>query len=80
MDHYEDQARGLGAEFLDELERAVRLAVEHPDAGSPLGGAIRRWLVRRFPYAVVYRADVRPVRVLAVAHTRRRPRYWLGRA
>ena len=78
-DFYADEAPGLGDAFLDELERAVGWALDHPQAGAPLGGPFRRWLVRRFPYAVIYRADREPIRVLAVAHLRRRPGYWRGR-
>jgi len=53
----------------------------HPEAGQSVLGSIRRRLVRRFPYAVIYtirRPNV--VRVLAVMNLKRRPAYWVGRA
>lgn len=74
---YEREARGLGGEFLGEVELAFGSVKARPAAGSPLPTGRRRVLLRRFPYAVVYRelaADL--VRVLAVAHFRRRPDYW----
>jgi tRNA(Ile)-lysidine synthase TilS/MesJ len=41
---------------------------------------VKRWLCERFPYAVIYRiASDGSIRVLAVAHHRRRPGYWRAR-
>lgn len=77
--YYARRRPGLGLAFLAAVEEAVARAAEAPAAGSPLGGAIRRRLVPDFPYQVVYRADVVPVRVLAVAHLRRRAGYWRRR-
>ncbi|MGD9892864.1 MAG: type II toxin-antitoxin system RelE/ParE family toxin [Dehalococcoidia bacterium] len=77
---YEAQVAGLGTDFVLEVERAVKRAIAHPLAGTPLGGQRRRFYLRRFPYAVVYRAlPGGRIRVLAVADLRRRPGYWRGR-
>ena len=35
--------------------------------------------MQRFPFNVLYREAGNTVQVLAVAHHRRRPGYWLGR-
>jgi hypothetical protein len=40
---------------------------------------VRRLLVDRFPYALVFVESETEIRVLAVAHTRRRPGYWRSR-
>jgi toxin ParE1/3/4 len=76
---YEAQRTGLARRFLTAVERVIAHAAEHPLTGTPLGGAIRRYLVPGFPYAVIYEADREPVRVLAVAHLRRHPDFWRGR-
>ena len=78
--YYEMESRGLGSAFLAEVERCCAAIVEHPEAGHPIRGAVRRRLVGRFPYAILYtlRADV--VRVVAVMNLKRRPGYWVGRA
>lgn len=70
---------GLGEAFLAELARVVRLLAELPLAGSPSNEDIRRWRLRRFPYAVIYRIRTDHVRVLAIAAIKRRPSYWHGR-
>ena len=79
--HYAAQGAPLTQDFGAEVERVVALVAERPDAGAPTSGGRRRWLLTRFPYAVVYRLAVDgSVRVLAVAHHRRRPGYWRTRA
>ena len=75
---YQGQRFGLGEDFLDELDRAVAFAIDHPDAGTPLGDGCRWVLTRRFRYAVVYRG-LKGIEVMAVAHLRRRPGYWRRR-
>lgn len=40
---------------------------------------IRRALLARFPYAVVFLVREHELRVVAVAHAKRRPDYWLRR-
>jgi plasmid stabilization system protein ParE len=77
--YYAHRRPGLGVAFLAAVEQTVARAAAAPAAGAPLGGAIRRRLVPGFPYQVVYRADVAPLRVLAVAHLRRRTGYWRRR-
>jgi hypothetical protein len=40
---------------------------------------IRKAGLQRFPFNVLYRVAGGAVQILAVAHHRRRPGYWLGR-
>lgn len=74
------RAKGLGSRFLDAAERAVQLLEAHPELGRPLSPTVRSLSVSRFPYSVVYRAEGDRLFVVAVAHSRRRPKYWTGRA
>ena len=63
--------------LLDEVVTAQRRIVEFPRAWHPLGkGKLRRLLLGRFPYAVVFRASTDEVLIVAYAHTRRLPGYW----
>jgi hypothetical protein len=73
---YDSRVKGLGESFTSEVQRAVEMIREHPDLGSPLGSKVRRVLVRRFPYNMIYRHDANRIFILAVAHQRRRPGYW----
>ncbi len=76
---YETEARGLGADFAAEVRAAIEQILEYPDAGSPVDAGVRRRLLRRFPYAIVYLCDVDPISIVAVMHQRRKPGYWLSR-
>lgn len=78
---YEAREPGLGVEFLATVERAMDRVATAPfeSAAWPTIPRFRRQVLRRFPYALVY--EVRPdgVEFVAVAHTSRRPGYWLDR-
>jgi hypothetical protein len=75
----EEHTRGLGAELKAEAQRVTQLLVERPFIGETLGKEIRRFPLRRFPFALIYRIDGDRLRILAVAHLRRRPGYWSQR-
>ena len=77
---YDGQAEGLGMEFLDELDRAVRRIAAYPFSGMEIDPGLRRCLLARFPYAIIYGIRAKTIVVLAVAHLHRKPRYWQGRA
>src|SRR5262249_23543351 len=53
--YYDANTPGLGAEFLDEVERTLVIAGRHPALGRSVMGEYRRVLTTRFPYALVYR-------------------------
>jgi toxin ParE1/3/4 len=77
--YYDSGSVGLGAVFLDEVERTIRKILEHPELGMVMQGAVRRRMVWRFPYSLLYSVTPSGIRILAVMHQRRRPSYWVGR-
>ena len=79
VDWYDGEAEGLGDEFAAEVERSLQEVVDYPDAGSPHLADTRRVLTRRFPYGIIYQARGNEIVVIAVAHQRRRPDFWLHR-
>jgi plasmid stabilization system protein ParE len=81
---YEGRREGLGLEFFDEIDATIRRILEFPRLGAavprvPPDLPVRRLAVRRFPYHVVYLETAEELRILAVAHDRRRPGYWQTR-
>ena len=78
--YYERDSPGLGAAFVTEVERCTAAILEHPEAGPIVTGAIRRRLLRRFPYGLLYRIRPEQIRILAVMNLKRRPGYWVGRS
>lgn len=78
--YYEEQRPELGLEYLEEVEHAVNLLRHYPETGSKVQGSVRCLILPRFPYSLLYRVlEDGQIRVLAVAHHKRRPQYWVGR-
>jgi toxin ParE1/3/4 len=78
---YEEREAGLGGDLLGEVDRAIA-AIEESPASWPLvrrKTGLRRFLLARFPYAILYERLDDELRILAVSHTRRRPGYWRKR-
>jgi plasmid stabilization system protein ParE len=73
---YAERSRAAAEAFIAELDRAVALIAADPERWSAHPFGTRRFLLRRFPYALVYRVGASSALVIAVAHTRRRPGYW----
>ena len=76
---FEERAEGKGIDFLDELDRVVRLVKAYPFASTQIEPEIRRCLFARFPYSLVYGLDRDTIVVIAVAHSHRAPGYWVNR-
>lgn len=79
IDYYEDIEPGLGYDFALEVYSTVRRSVEFPKAWAVLEGEIRRSLVRRFPYGVLYSEEHEEIFVVAVMNLHREPDYWKHR-
>ena len=79
VDWYEVREIGLGLDFAAEIHAAVHRAAAMPDAWIRLSGDVRRVLVSRFPYGVLYESRSTCLLVLAVMHLRREPGYWMAR-
>jgi plasmid stabilization system protein ParE len=76
---YESKTKGLGVDFLAELDNAIARLTDHPYAGAVVSGPVRRRLLRRFPYGLLYRLEADEIVIVAVMHLHRRPGYWSGR-
>jgi len=76
---YSNQAEGASLEFLDGLDRAVRLVKSYPLAFTEIEPEIRRCLLARFPYALIYGIEPQTIVVIAVSHLHRHPGYWADR-
>jgi len=77
--YFERRAAGLGRRFLAEILRAEQLISQFPDSTEEIRPGIRRCVLRKFRYSLIYSQETDGLLILAVAHHRRRPGYWLGR-
>ena len=76
---YERQAEGLGLDFIMTVQQAYERLLEAPASGPPFGRRLRRLLVPKFPYGLLYRVEPERIYIIAVMHLHRRPGYWPSR-
>jgi plasmid stabilization system protein ParE len=77
---YEGQMRGLGERFRIEVENGLARIEAHPQAWPLERGEVRKYLLNRFPYKLLYAIEPARAVILAVAHQHRRPDYWVDRS
>jgi plasmid stabilization system protein ParE len=65
--------------FSDEIDAAISSIEQFPEAWPPFEHGTRRYLLRRYPFSVIYRIEPQRILVVAVAHAHRRPGYWTSR-
>ena len=76
---YDGQRPGLGRRFLAEVRAAVVRIAASPEAWGCVTEQIRRHLVGRFPFGILYRVEADRIYILAVMHLHREPEYWRHR-
>lgn len=77
--YYEESDTGLGIDFLREVYSTIRNAVDYPTMWPLIEDEVRRCLVHRFPYGVLYSVEPDGIFILAVMHLHRDPDYWKHR-
>ena len=77
---YATESDELADEFETEVQRGIELILDHPEMAPVIGRKrVRGKILQRFPYTLVYAIERGRIRLLAVAHQRRRPGYWASR-
>ena len=78
-EYYEMEVIGLGKRFKQEVKRAINIIKKMPEIGSQESGNIRRYILHKFPYKVLYSIEKDHIYVIAIAHLHREPMYWINR-
>lgn len=78
---YALRSEAAATNFVTAVESAIKEAAENPTRfamyeAAPLEGGVRRNLVQRYPYSVVYQAIGDTIEIVAIAHASREPGYW----
>jgi plasmid stabilization system protein ParE len=76
---YEQQKAGLGARFLAAVRRVIRGIARQPKMHAVVYRDVRKAVVARFPFIVLYRPLPRELLVVSVFHTSRDPLEWQSR-
>lgn len=77
--YYEQRSPRLALRFLEAIESGFRQIERSPFTWRRIRGDIHRFLVKTFPFGIVYAYRNDEVIVLAIMHVKREPDYWLGR-
>ncbi|MBI3354391.1 MAG: type II toxin-antitoxin system RelE/ParE family toxin [Nitrospirae bacterium] len=76
---YEIEQSGLGARFEDEIRNSLLRIQQYPQAWQSERREIRRYILHKFPYKILYSIQDDKIVVLAFAHLHRKPDYWIDR-
>ncbi len=76
---YEIEQSDLGFHFENEIKRSLLRIKQFPLTWSIELGEVRRYLVHRFPYKILYSIQDQTIIILAFAHFHRKPTYWINR-
>lgn len=79
VDYYEECQSGLGRRFRDLVENEVNNIDFMPSRFRVFRSPFRRCLIPNFPYYIIFSIESNLILVVAVAHAKRRPGYWLNR-
>lgn len=71
---YEGKQDGLGSRFLEAVEETVRRIEANPYMWARCSPRLRRCLVRRFPFALLYQVKADDLIIVSVADMRRDPK------
>ena len=76
---YEDKYQGLGIDFKKEIETSIEIIRRFPECCTLRKDETRRYLIKRFPYLIIYMYYKNHIWIIAFAHCKRRPEYWAKR-
>lgn len=79
LGYLEFQAGGLGRRFFAEVRRTESLISQFPQLAEEIRPGIRKRIIQKFRYSLIYSIEKDGLLILAVAHHSRRPGYWLSR-
>ena len=77
--YYNKERPGLGFEFANEIRSTLSRMRLHPEIWVEIDSGIRRCIVKRFPYAILYLYENSQIVIIAVMHMKKKPDYWKAR-
>jgi len=77
--YYNGERPGLGFELAGEVRNAIKRIKKYPESWPEIAPDIRKCIVNRFPYSILYCLESGLVLVIALMHMKRMPGYWKNR-
>lgn len=78
-DYYDELVFGLGKSFVIEVERCLNIIKSNPLAYPIVRQNIRKAVIMKFPFSILYKPVDENVYILAIMHQKRKPNYWSKR-
>jgi len=78
-DYYDDLVLGLGKSFILEIEKTINIINRSPLAYPVTKQNIRKAVIMKFPYSILYIIEGDKIYLLAIMHQKRKPLYWKNR-
>ena len=79
VDYLELEFEGLGIRYKEEVKLAIQRISRHPNAWSVELEDVRKCLLHKLPYKLLYSLEADHIIIIAVAHQHRDPDYWIDR-
>lgn len=79
IEYYEGCELGLGYDFALEVYSGIKLIIKYPEAWQVINLNIRRSLINRFPFGILYTIEKNSIIILAIMHLHKEPNYWINR-
>ncbi len=76
FDFYHERSEQAASRFLERLAAACDWLSKYPETGKSLSARTRRYLMKTFPYLVIYRVTEGSVWIIGVVHEKRDPQNW----
>jgi len=72
-------AAGYQVRVANDGQQAIDMVRAHPEIGVRLDAKLRRALLHRFPFNLIYAVETDAILIISIAHHRQRPGYWTSR-
>jgi hypothetical protein len=79
IEYYEKKSHGLGIDLKNEIKSSIEIIRRFPECCILRNDETRRFLLNRFPYLLIYFYHKKHIWIIALAHCKRKPEYWIAR-
>ncbi len=76
IDYYNSRRDGLGYEFAIEIDEGIKNICLYSSAWQELSIRIRRYLIKRFPFGIIYSSENDTIIVLSIMNLHQKPKNW----
>jgi toxin ParE1/3/4 len=76
---YLERSEAAASGFIAEIQVALVAICENPQRWPLVRRGTRKFILPNFPFSLIYRELPSKIQIVAVAHGKRRPDYWINR-